>query len=68
MKASIIFSEFDTIVGHKDLVLSDVRLVTKRAIRQGTAKTKDFNSQTSLYHPTKSRDEISLRLRDYNNS
>nr|GEU94716.1 hypothetical protein [Tanacetum cinerariifolium] len=42
-------------------------IVTKWAIRPGTAKTKDFNSQTSLYHLTKSRDEISLRLGDYNN-
>nr|GFA32972.1 reverse transcriptase domain-containing protein [Tanacetum cinerariifolium] len=36
-------------------------LVTKWAIRLGTAKSKDFYSQTSLHHPTKSRDGISLR-------
>ncbi|GKB14851.1 hypothetical protein Tco_0848774 [Tanacetum coccineum] len=40
----------------QDLVLLNVRLVTKWAIRPGTAKTKDFYSQTSLHHPTKSRD------------
>ncbi|GKF67351.1 hypothetical protein Tco_0197030, partial [Tanacetum coccineum] len=29
--------------------------------------TKNFCFQISLHHPTKSRDEISVRLGDYNN-
>nr|GEV00105.1 reverse transcriptase domain-containing protein [Tanacetum cinerariifolium] len=57
----------DSLCVTHDLVPSDVKLVTKWAIRLGTAKAKDFYSQTSLHHPTESQDEISLRLGDYNN-
>ncbi|GJR63048.1 hypothetical protein Tco_0409270 [Tanacetum coccineum] len=51
----------------QDLALSGVRIVTKLAIRPETVEAKNFCFQISLYHSTKSRDEISLRLGDYNN-
>nr|GEU31833.1 reverse transcriptase domain-containing protein [Tanacetum cinerariifolium] len=52
---------------HTGLVPSDVKIVTKWSIILGSAKTKDFYSQTSLHHPTKSQDKISLRFKEYHN-
>ncbi|GJR54691.1 hypothetical protein Tco_1405212, partial [Tanacetum coccineum] len=47
----------------QDLALSGVRIVTKSAIRLETVEAENFCFQISLYHSTKSRDEISVRLR-----
>ncbi|GJR10681.1 hypothetical protein Tco_0793333 [Tanacetum coccineum] len=51
----------------QDLALSGVRIVTKLAIRPETVEAKNFCFQISLYHSTKSRDEISVRLGECNN-
>ncbi|GJX52256.1 reverse transcriptase domain-containing protein [Tanacetum coccineum] len=49
---------------HQDCALSGVKIATKKL---ETVEAKNLCFQISLYHSIKSRDEISVRLRDYNN-